>query len=268
MIDIGPLESTFMAALVGVPILLLTGFLVNDLPRLWGAGWTSVVYSIAAGLLNFVLGRFFWYLGIRLVGASRSNSIVATEVLFAPLMAMLLLGETASIILAPAVLLIFLGSFIISKSYGSGLGPSHRDVILGILVSFGASIVFSVGALAAKVAVGLFVSSFIAYLVGTLASSVCLFPAVYIRKKGIFNSNSKSKKILLVASLTQVFASISYWGALKLAPVVLVIPLTQTYPLFTLILSYLFIRRLEQLNLLVVAGSLLMVIGTVLVVWA
>src|SRR5439155_9332713 len=67
----------------------------------------------------------------------------------------------------------------------------------------------------------------------------------------------------LLAGLSVFFAQMFYYLALGLAPVVVVIPLLQTYAIFTLMLSYVLNRAGESFGRRVIAGIALAVAGSI-----
>lgn len=257
-----PLQSALISSLIGSLTTSASCVVVGEAHNLLNLTFTAVSYCVAAGLANFALGRFLWYSGISVVGASRSNSIVALEILFAPLLAILLLKEEAKMATASAIVVILVGVLLVSRSYSSSnVFVERRGFYLGILISFGAAIVFSFGALLTKLAVVSVGSPLVAFVIGSLTSTGALLPAV--KELGV-GYRRRDWCILIFAGLSHAIAGLSYWSALKFATVVLVTPLTQAYPLFTLLLSYLYIRRLENLNLMVILGAVLITTGVIL----
>ena len=256
-----PLQSAFISSVIGVLTISALAAALSELPNLLNITLTSIIYCAAAGLANFALGRFLWYSGINVIGASRSNSIVALETLFAPLLAVLLLKEEAKGTTASAILAILVGVLLISRSQNAfSESIERRTFYLGILVSLGAALTFSFGALLTRLAVLSVGSPLLAFIIGSATSTAILTPAL----KGLGVGYSRSGWIFLIAAaLSHVTAGLSYWIALKFTTVVVVTPLTQAYPLFTLILSYAYIRKLENLNLKVIVGALLITIGVV-----
>ncbi|MFN3621288.1 MAG: DMT family transporter [Nitrososphaerales archaeon] len=256
-----PFQSAFISSIIGVVAISTSSAVLGEARNLLNTTPTAAAYCVAAGLANFALGRFLWYSGINIVGASRSNSIVALEILFAPLLAVLLLKEEAEVATASAILVILVGVLLISKSYSrSDVFVERREFYIGILISLGAAIVFSFGALLTKLAVVSVGSPLVAFVIGSLASTTALAPAVKGLNAGY---GRRDWGILILAGFSHAVAGLAYWSALKFATVVLVTPLTQAYPLFTLLLSYLYIKRLENLNLMVILGALLITIGVV-----
>ena len=258
-----PYQSALVSSVLGILIISFVAAAWGELPSILNITSAAAIYCVAAGLANFALGRFLWYSGISAVGASRSNAIVALEILFAPLLAVFLLKEQAEVATASAILIILVGVVLVSRSHNRN-DPTveRRTFYLGILVSLGAAVAFSFGALLTKLAVISVGSPLLAFIIGSAASTAALSPAV----KGLGSGYSRGDWLFLItAGISQAIAGLSYWSALKLTTVVIATPLTQAYPLFTLLLSYAYIRRLENLNLKVVIGSLLIMIGVIAV---
>ena len=69
-----------------------------------------------------------------------------------------------------------------------------------------------------------------------------------------------------LAGICQGLAVAALFQALSRAPVTVVSPISASSPLITLVLSLIFLRRLELINAFLVAGTLLSVAGVVVVV--
>ena len=77
--------------------------------------------------------------------------------------------------------------------------------------------------------------------------------------------NRKAVGFLLLAGLAASLGTMSSFFALSLAPVVTVSPLQNTSPLFAMLWSYLFLRRLERITPRLILGSILVVFGVILI---
>ncbi len=74
---------------------------------------------------------------------------------------------------------------------------------------------------------------------------------------------------LLLAIFSGVCNSIalaSFYWAMSIGKVALVVPITCIYPLFTLLAAYFFIKKSEVIDILTVTGTLLIVIGVILTI--
>ena len=74
---------------------------------------------------------------------------------------------------------------------------------------------------------------------------------------------------LLICALAGIFQGLaiaSLFQSLSRAPVTVVSPIYALTPVITLVLAHTFVRRLEAIDFLVVAGTMLSVVGVILVI--
>jgi len=70
----------------------------------------------------------------------------------------------------------------------------------------------------------------------------------------------------ILAGLSNSIAILTLYWAISLEKVALVVPISCTYPLFTLLFAYFFTRESEIINIWTVIGTLLIVIGIILTI--
>ena len=73
-------------------------------------------WFFAAGLFTFALGRLLNYTGVKFAGVSKSTPLVGTSTLFATILAIVLLGESPTILIGLGILLVTIGIIFITKS--------------------------------------------------------------------------------------------------------------------------------------------------------
>ena len=103
------------------------------------------------------------------------------------------------------------------------------------------------------------------------AGSAALFSFVLLQfrgGKGAFKLTRRSAAWLFTAGLFNTAAMLSVFYALSYGKVVIVEPLVSSNPVLTLLFTAIFLRDLEAINLRVIIGALLTVVGTILVVMA
>jgi drug/metabolite transporter, DME family len=218
---------------------------------------------MAAGFFAPAIGQTLGYVGMERIGVARSSPIVNTSPMFSSIFAMLFLGE---IWLAQNILgtcLVILGVVILSTSR-TATGEWHKkDVIYPVLaaLAFGISttlrkrglMTIHVPLLAAAVTVG--------------TAFVVLLAIVWFRGgSAVLRFNRRSNSWLFGGALINSAAILSFFSALNVGTVVRVEPLVACNPLLTILWASIFLRQLETLSWRVVAGALVTVAGTVLVV--
>ena len=103
------------------------------------------------------------------------------------------------------------------------------------------------------------------------AGAAALFSFTLLQVQGgkrAFKLTRKSAAWLFPAAVFNTAATLSVFYALSHGKVVIVEPLVSFNPVITLLLTSVFLRDLEVLNLRMITGALLTVAGTVLVVLA
>lgn len=262
---IKPLPGSVISLIFGW-LLALAVCLVFQFEALTSISPTALGWLALIGVVSFALGRGFTFLGIKYVGASRSTTIYASYPIFTMALAIPFLGERVSVALVIGVLLIIGGLiFLLSER------KPERRVITGAnrLLGYGFSLASAISYGANTVLIKWVVSGMVHPLVtvtvslffGTLALS-----AVAGRDLGAsIRNNPGSTAFLALSGLTMTIGTMALYSALSIAPAVVVTPLGVTSPLFTLLGTYLFLRRLEKVTYQVVVGCLMVVVGGILV---
>jgi uncharacterized membrane protein len=194
---------------------------------------------------------------------ARSSPIVNTSPMFSSVLAVLLLGEIWLIQNILGTCLIILGVVILSTSRPAHGKWEKKDLIypLSAALAFGISTTLrktglmsvQVPLLAAAVTVG---TAFLA-----------LLAIVWIKGgKHILRFNQKSSSWLFAGAVVNSAAILSFFSALNVGSVVRVEPLVACNPLLTILWASIFLRQFETLSWRVVAGALVTVTGTILVV--
>jgi uncharacterized membrane protein len=222
----------------------------------------AIGYFMAGGLFAPALGQTLGYIGMERIGVARSSPIVNTSPMFSSIFAVLLLGEIWLVQNMLGTGLVILGVIVLSTSRPASGKWHKKDVIYPILaaLAFGISTTFRktglmtihVPLLAAAVTVGT------AFL-GLLAIVWCK------GGRDILSFNPRSSSWLFGGAVINSAAILSFFSALNVGTVVRVEPLVACNPLLTILWASIFLRQFETLSWRVVAGALVTVSGTVLV---
>lgn len=220
-----------------------------------------------SGLLGIFLGRMCYFHSVGLIGASRSEPIKASSPLVSVVLALLILGETMTLLEGAGMLLIAGGAVLTSWEMASDGRDQTSDFSLVSLVFplaaaffYGAEPIFvkwgfSEGTpllvgLVVKILVG--ATFFWGYLVGT---------GQFVEQLNIFQ---RDRRWFLGAGVVNTMFLFFYFGALEVAPVVVVLPIIQTSPIIVALLSLVFLPKLERVTAPLLVACLAVVVGAIL----
>lgn len=253
----GPYTGVWINMAVGTVCLwvavLFTGGMGRPTP-------TAFALFVLAGLIGTVAGRLLRFFAIEAVGASITGAFMNVTPLVSSGLAILLLGEHVTVPIVIGTLVIVAGATLLSTGGRSlGVRPAHLWLpilsatcfgIVSILRKIGLSGMAPVPGTAVNVTTALVVFTGFLLASGQGRAMVCRGPSlVYFVAAGV----TENLGVFLVVL------------ALSLGAVSVVAPLTNATPLFVIVFSRLFLRGIEVLNARVIMGSVLIVIGSVLI---
>lgn len=257
-----PTDVLLVVMLVNVVVLLpLIPFVVSDYTI---TPWSVLAFG-AAGIVGTILGRILFFSGIQRVGANRAEAIKGSMPLHATVLAIVLLGEHVSGLQLGGIALIVVGIALMSlegraNTTGDGEPVSQAALALPLLaaVFYGLEPIFATVGLQAgtDVLVGLAiktVTAFVAYL-------------AYLRWRNQVPSVAELRagriQWYLLAGLANTGFLLAYYAGLSVSRVSVVVPIMYTSPFLVILLSAIFLRRLETVTpRLIVAASVIVAGG-------
>lgn len=229
-------------------------------------GGAPEVAALAVGLIATTgvlqTGMRLWhYTGIEKVGTSRAVTLRSTHPIFSVIIGVTFLHEQAT----PAVLV---GTFLVVS--GIIMTSWHVDeqisgfrwlhLLFPMVTALITGIVHPIRRYAMSIANE---PLFFAALVGMISllcfSSTLTFPAM--RRRIVWNPNSLVP--FIVAGVFETSAVLLMLTAFVNGPVVLVSPIAATSPIWTLLMSVVFLRDLERVNRYAVLGTVCVVAGVI-----
>jgi len=247
-----------------------------------------VCWLACQGILHFVIGRYFNYEANKLVGVNISAPIVQLQVIVTMLLAVVLLKEEFTVLQAIGTVLMLAGSFgtqlhKAAKPAAPNQGqaavsdaainakPIFKPRYLpGILCSTGAAIAYGVSPLLVRAAFesmpvkNVIAGGVIAYAGATAAVLVLLTVLGSFRRSLRAVNRNSTTWFAAAAALVAVSQGFVY-ASLAVAPLMVVTPILQLSLIFRIFLSQLLNRDYEVMNTAVVVGSLVAVIGSIMV---
>ena len=232
---------------------------------------TLVVFAwyLLLATLHHPLARTLNFTAISMIGASRAAPLSAAAPVFSAVLAISLLGERPTIMLYLGTLVVIAGMtlIVVGGRQASSRTPAVAFNNLGYLFAFLASCGFGAVSVVAKHINTNFSPALITVMFSLVIGTLLLGVGAHRPVLASFGEDRRGGiPLTILAGACAGGGAICFFSALGHAPVTLVVPITFAAPLVTLTGSAIFLRRLERLNRLVIAGTLSAVCGVALVV--
>lgn len=187
-------------------------------------------YMSLAGILQFLFARICLFYSISRIGANLSAPLSATRIFFATIIG-LFVGEFLNFWIILGSLLIFTGIFLISKVKGK---PDWVGISLAILTGFFSSL----SSYFIKFGNAVEYNPFFAVFLGFAFSTALLTPSMV-------GKSLKNTKLFAIGGFLGGLAHLIRYIVLRDEPVTVIEPITSSHPFFTLLITSIFLRRIE-----------------------
>lgn len=253
--------ATAVITSLAINIVVLWGVSLLFLP-LESLKTYGVFIFILVGFFQPGLTRLLTYKGIETLGIAITDPIRASTPLFSAFFAILLLGESMTLPIFVATLLIIIGITLLSYR-----GEAVQDIrLLYISYPLLASLLGGFSQILRKFGLGAVPHPFLAAAVTATSSFVISLATLWVwGKKETFLLNRECLPFYLAAGIAVSLGMVSIYYALDLGKVTVVIPISSTGPLFALTLSAIFLRDVERVTLKIVLGAGLIIAGVLLI---
>ncbi len=229
--------------------------------------WTHAIWYFAVGgLFASGLGRWLVYVSIDRLGVARSIPVVSTTPMFASILAVLIVGEHWTLGAFFGTVLIIGGVIVISRTHEQKGEFRRRDFIFPIL----GALSFSFSASVRKL--GFFIAN-----LPLMASCVNATTGLALAVAMIYAQGGPRKVLpmsrpvfawFVAAGICNTTGMLANFYALSTGDIVIVEPLISTNPVLTVVLTAIFLRDVETVNMRVCLGVALTFAGTLLLVYA
>jgi len=226
----------------------------------------SVLIFVAVGFFQPGLTRLLTYKGIDALGVAITDPIRASTPLFSAIMAIIFLGEQMTLPIIIATLMIIAGIILLSWRSGS---MKLVGSALFLWYPIAASALAGASQVVRKFGLAAVPHPFLAAAV-TASSSffISIVTLWYVEKnQETWKMNRQCFWWFLAAGIVISLGMTCIYYALDLGKVSVVIPIASTGPLFSLMLTALFLRDVERVTLRIVMSALMIVAGVVLLTW-
>jgi len=260
-----PIVAAFITLTINLSIFIVLFFIFVpiDLLKL-----EFIYVFIAAGILAPGCARAFSYKGLETLGMSISTPIVNAESLFSVFMALMFLKEPMNLVIGAGILSVIIGIVLLSYETGQ---KNRKDITKKIHYRYlfypiTASIFYGVSVFLRKLGLNI-VSSPILGATITLGTSWCMITIFLFTSgsaKRLFQVKKQSFIYFVMGGIATCIGWLALFHALNIGKVIIVSTIATSYSLVTLLLSYLFLRKVERLSLKIVFATILIVGGVIL----
>ena len=229
---------------------------------------SALLWIAAFGVVQFAIGRSTAYMGLSTIGASRVALFIATQVPFAAFFAIAFTGESLGILVGLGTVAVMIGLLLASGDAFTQGWRADRRYVLGCLSGLMAGAATGGSTVLAKQAVNVYDSPLVITALGMLAGMFIVIPVVSVialQSPAVREFDRRSMGLIWISGLSTTVSIVAQLFAVQRADVVIVAPILATFPLWTLLLSHIFISRLERITLRLTVGTFVVVAGVVAV---
>ena len=251
---------------------VLIGLIVSMPPLLVGAVWMwepahyrplGWLFFALAGISGPAVGRVCFFHSIHLMGVARAVPLNSTMPLFSAIAGIYVLGERPGPYILAGTVLIVLGCMGITAKRG-GTQPTRGSYLL---IALGSVVFFSVSHMLRKLGVGSTPNPYLGISIMSVSGGVFLYvfgqylppalrPSLMVKKAWVAYS---------IGGLLNTLSVLLHLYGLRYGDLTIVIPLAATAPLWALLLTAIFMRKLERITWPILLGTVAVVVGGALV---
>jgi len=262
------LGSPLAAVLVINTVVSLGGFM-GSLIRgtIWTADIAPLLYFATMGLVGPGIGSICRMMGVVRMGLSPSTLVASSTPIWGTMLAVLILGEepTARVLLGTVFIVggVSLLAFEDRDKESQDFRKWFRTALIFPVV---ASFAYAVAPIFIKLAYGYQKTPMLGIGVGFCVGNILLLLAKPILPGGgRIHAPLKSLAWYLLGGLFNFSAAICFMTALTFGKLSSILPVSRLTPLWVVLLSYIFLRKIDRITGLIIMAAALVVVGGVII---
>jgi drug/metabolite transporter (DMT)-like permease len=263
-----PAQGMVLSNPVGVLCFLLVAVLAGEITEIAHFPSTTAAWMAGVGVLHFVVGRYANFRANQCAGVNLTAPIVQLNVVVTLTLAVVLLGESCTLLQIIGGLVMVAGAFITQRqssptteapSFSPRFAEGYLFALLAAL-AYGTSPIMTRTALQFSRPTSAIPGGLIAYGASTavVATMVLLSPAL---RHNVVSVKWENMRWFVYSGVAVAVAQGFVYAALSVAPIMVVIPLLQLSLVFRLLLSAWVNPHYEVFGLKVVLGSIISMAG-------
>ena len=267
-------KSIIITVPIGLPVFLLAITLTNSWSSFLALDLAQFLFFGSAGIIHFIFGRYFGYKTIESVGATQAGPIVQLGLLISVFFAYHLFDEEITNIHIIAIFLIILAPMIIllghegDKLTRSGIEMKYKA---GLFWGLSCAICYGISPLLVKSGFSNYsfeitiLAGFISYI-SAIFFLILMMTFTRVRIRDIIEMDKRALKWFIITGFMGSSAQLLRYIALGLIPISIVEPIHRTSVIFRVIFGFIINRNHEIINLRVLLGVALSIIGMYLLI--
>jgi len=267
-------KSIIVTVPIGLPVFLLAITLTNSWSGFRALDPAQFLFFGSAGIIHFIFGRYFGYKTIESVGATQAGPIVQLGLLISVFFAYHLFDEEITNTHIIAIFLIILAPMIIllghegDKFTRSGIEMKYKA---GLFWGLSCAICYGISPLLVKSGFSNYsleitiLAGFISYI-SAIFSLILIMTFTRVRIRDIIEMDKSALKWFTITGCMGSSAQLLRYIALGLIPISIVEPIHRTSVIFRVIFGFIINRNHEIINIRVLLGVALSIIGMYLLI--
>ena len=267
-------KSIIITVPIGLPVFLLAITLTNSWSGFRALEPAQFLFFGSAGIIHFIFGRYFGYKTIESVGATQAGPIVQLGLLISVFFAYHLFDEEITNTHIIAIFLIILAPMIIllghegDKFTRSGIEMKYKA---GLFWGLSCAICYGISPLLVKSGFSNYsleitiLAGFISYI-SAIFSLILIMTFTRVRIRDVIEMDKSALKWFTITGFLGSSAQLLRYIALGLIPISIVEPIHRTSVIFRVIFGFIINRNHEIINIRVLLGVALSIIGMYLLI--
>lgn len=222
----------------------------------------ATIYFVLSGLLQPLLARILYYVGINRLGVSRAGPLRGTGPLFAVIVAVIFLNERPNSSVYGGTVLTVAGAWLILSSMREEGGWRFFDIVFPL----GAALVAAVSQSLRRTGLLMLGNPYVgATITNSTSLIIYLISLLVLGKIRLIRPHRASLPFFGSAAFIAAASQILVFVALSRGEVSVMVPLFNTTPFFSVLFTTIFLRDLERVTPRVVIGAALLVAGVIFI---
>lgn len=273
LLKIDPIKGSFISVVIALGLLTILSTVKGDFSNIGQIEVAMVVLLGFTGILHLMLGQTLYYYSTKIIGASRAQVLISTNLIYAAVFSALFLGESLGSYLILGIILTTIGICFVSLGTPASNNYKSKSIrswsqIQGIVFGLICGVIWGLTSVLAKIGISGIASPTLSNLI-SYAFAVSFYPFALFWTGNQTEFKRVDRKcwiFLFMSGLATGAAQTFRYMAFNLANVSYVTPIIGISPLLTIVFSYLLIQKIEMVNFKTVVGTILSVIGVYVVI--